>query len=118
MFPFHEAVKASAISNVLVAALCQKRWEVVGEMMERDHFHEPYRLELVPLLPSIRKCAKEFGAYGTALSGATIYFILAPYEKRQEIAEQLARVFTDMKVCELEIDHKGIIVNKEEHIGS
>ena len=45
-------------------------------------------------------------------------FILAPYEKRQEIAEQLARVFTDMKVCELEIDHKGIIVNKEEHIGS
>ncbi|TKI91514.1 homoserine kinase, partial [Bacillus cereus] len=54
MFPFHEAVKASAISNVLVAALCQKRWEVVGEMMERDHFHEPYRLELVPLLPSIR----------------------------------------------------------------
>ena len=43
MFPFHEAVKASAISNVLVAALCQKRWEVVGEMMERDHFHEPYR---------------------------------------------------------------------------
>ena len=40
------------------------------EMMERDHFHEPYRLELVPLLPSIRKCAKEFGAYGTALSGA------------------------------------------------
>lgn len=70
VFPFHEAVKASAISNVLVAALCQKKWEVVGEMMERDHFHEPYRLELVPLLPSIRKCAKEFGAYGTALSGA------------------------------------------------
>ena len=119
MFPFHEAVKASAISNVLVAALCQKRWEVVGEMMERDHFHEPYRLELVPLLPSIRKCAKEFGAYGTALSGAgPSIFILTPYEKRQEIAEQLARVFTDMKVCELEIDHKGIIVNKEEHIGS
>ncbi|TKI97155.1 homoserine kinase, partial [Bacillus cereus] len=29
-----------------------------------------------------------------------------------------ARVFTDMKVCELEIDHKGIIVNKEEHIGT
>ena len=30
VFPFHEAVKASAISNVLVAALCQK-WEVVGK---------------------------------------------------------------------------------------
>ncbi|MGG3263116.1 homoserine kinase [Bacillus paranthracis] len=118
VFPFHEAVKASAISNVLVAALCQKKWKVVGEMMERDHFHEPYRLELVPLLPSIRKCAKEFGAYGTALSGAgPSIFILTPYEKRQEIAEQLARVFTSMKVCELEIDHRGITVNKEEHIG-
>ncbi len=118
VFPFHEAVKASAISNVLVAALCQKKWKVVGEMMERDHFHEPYRLELVPLLPSIRKCAKEFGSYGTALSGAgPSIFILTPYEKRQEIAEQLARVFTSMKVCELEIDHRGITVNKEEHIG-
>ena len=31
VFPFHEAVKASAISNVLVAALCQKKWEVVGK---------------------------------------------------------------------------------------
>ena len=45
-----------------------------------------------------------------------IYFILTPYEKRQEIAEQLARVFTSMKVCELEIDHTGITVNKEERI--
>jgi len=112
-FPFYEAVKASAISNVLVAALCQKKWELVGEMMEKDHFHEPYRLELVPLLPSIRKCAKEFGAYGTALSGAgPSIFILTPYEKRQEIAEQLARVFPVMEVCELEIDHKGIFVEK------
>ncbi len=46
-----------------------------------------------------------------------LFFILTPYEKRQEIAEQLARVFTSMKVCELEIDHRGITVNKEEHIG-
>ncbi|MCT4552011.1 homoserine kinase, partial [Bacillus thuringiensis] len=74
---------------------------------------------LVPLLPSIRKCAIECCAYGTALSGAgPSIFILTPYEKRQEIAEQLARGFSDMKVCELDIDHKGIIVNKEEHIGS
>jgi homoserine kinase len=116
-FPFHEAVKASAISNVLVAALCQKKWDVVGEMMERDHFHEPYRLELVPLLPSIRKCAKEFGAFGTALSGAgPSIFILTPHEKRHEIAKQLAKVFTAMKVLELEIDHKGIVVEKEEYI--
>ena len=50
------------------------------------------------------------------LAGRTIYFILTPYEKRQEIAEQLARVFSAMKVCELEIDHTGITVNKEEHI--
>lgn len=116
-FPFHEAVKASAISNVLVAALCQKKWEVVGEMMERDHFHEPYRLELVPLLPSIRECAKEIGAYGTALSGAgPSIFILTPHEKRHEIAKQLAKIFTGMKVWELEIDHKGIVVEREKHV--
>ncbi|KEK24159.1 homoserine kinase [Bacillus gaemokensis] len=114
-FQFHDAVRASAVSNVLVAALCQKKWEIVGDMMERDQFHEPYRSELVPLLPSIRQCAKKFGAYGTALSGAgPSIFILTSYEKRQEIAEQLAKVFPDIGVCELDIDHEGIVVNREE----
>ncbi len=91
----------------------------VGEMIERDHFHEPYRLELVPLLPSIRKCAKELVRTVQHLAVRDhLIFILTPYEKRQEIAEQLARVSRYGKYGELEIDHKGIIVNKEEHIAS
>lgn len=114
-FLFHDAVRASAVSNVLVAALCQRKWEIVGEMMERDQFHEPYRSQLVPVLPDIRRYAKQFGAYGTALSGAgPSIFILTPYEKRQEIAEQLVKVFPKMKVCELEIDYEGIVVKREQ----
>ncbi|WIY62981.1 homoserine kinase [Bacillus arachidis] len=115
--PFHDAVRASAISNVLVGALCQKKWNVVGEMMERDRFHEPYRSQLVPLLSSIREYAKKFGAYGTALSGAgPSVFILTPYEKRREIAEQLGKVFPVFKVCELDIDHEGVVVKSEADI--
>ncbi|EMA6343165.1 homoserine kinase [Bacillus cytotoxicus] len=113
-FSFHHAVHASSISNVLVAALCEKKWEIVGEMMGRDPFHEPYRLQLVPLLPSVRAYAKRFGAYGTALSGAgPSLFILTPYENRQEIAEQLMKVFPKIEVCELEIDHEGVVVNTD-----
>ncbi|MDZ5609550.1 homoserine kinase, partial [Bacillus pseudomycoides] len=110
-FHFHDAVRASAVSNVLVAALCQKKWGIVGEMMEKDLFHEPYRSQLIPLLPEIRQYAKKIGAYGTALSGAgPAVFILTPYEKRQEIAVQLAKIFPVMRVCELEIDHEGTVV--------
>ncbi|WP_459501226.1 homoserine kinase [Bacillus sp. C1] len=116
-FHFHDAVRASAVSNVLVAALCQKKWGIVGEMMERDLFHEPYRSQLVPLLPLIREYAKRFGAYGTALSGAgPSVFILTPYENRQDIAEQLGKVLPAFKVCELDIDHKGVVVKREADI--
>ncbi|WJE54528.1 homoserine kinase [Bacillus cereus] len=118
IFQFHDAVRASAVSNVLVAALCQKKWEIVGEMMERDQFHEPYRSQLVPFLPAVRMYAKKFGAYGTALSGAgPSLFILTPYEKREEIAEQLVKVFPGMQVCRLEIDHEGTVVKREESAG-
>ncbi|PFK35378.1 homoserine kinase [Bacillus cereus] len=114
---FHDAVRASAISNVLVGALCQKKWDVVGEMMGRDRFHEPYRSQLVPLLSSIREYAKRFGAYGTALSGAgPSVFILTPYEKRRDIAEQLGKVFPALQVCELDIDHEGVVVKSEADI--
>ncbi|MDM5154516.1 homoserine kinase [Bacillus sp. DX1.1] len=117
-FLFADAVRASAVSNVLVAALCQKKWETVGEMMERDQFHEPYRSQLVPLLPEIRHYAKRFGAYGTSLSGAgPSVFILTPYEKRQEIAEQLVRKFPVLQVCELEIDLEGTVVKSEQSAG-
>ncbi|HGE5781200.1 homoserine kinase [Bacillus pseudomycoides] len=117
-FQFHDAVRASAVSNVLVAALCQKKWEIVGEMMERDQFHEPYRSQLVPFLHAVRMYAKKFGAYGTALSGAgPSLFILTPYEKREEVAEQLAKVFPAMQVCELEIDHEGTVVKREQSAG-
>ncbi|MBC6972342.1 homoserine kinase [Bacillus sp. Xin] len=118
IFHFHDAVRASAVSNVLVAALCQKKWGIVGEMMERDLFHEPYRSKLIPLLPEIRQYAKKIGAYGTALSGAgPAVFILTPYEKRQEIAVQLAKVFPAMQACQLEIDHEGTVVKREESAG-
>ncbi|MCD8509419.1 MAG: homoserine kinase [Bacillus sp. (in: Bacteria)] len=45
-----DAVQASSVSNVLVASLLQGRWDIVGKMMSRDLFHQPYRVGVIPEL--------------------------------------------------------------------
>ncbi|WP_163655065.1 homoserine kinase [Listeria sp. PSOL-1] len=67
---YQEAVKASAISNVLIAAILQNDMPLAGEMMERDMWHERYRAKLIPDLQHIRSLTKSLGAYAACLSGA------------------------------------------------
>lgn len=38
-----EATHGSAIANTLVASLFAQNYEMAGELMEKDVFHEPYR---------------------------------------------------------------------------
>lgn len=64
------AVKASSYGNVLSAALMNGDWEVVGEMMERDLYHHPYRKPLLPHFTAFEGIAKEYDAFGCAISGA------------------------------------------------
>ncbi len=44
-FSFQESVQASSVANVSVAAICQGDWGVLGKMMEKDPFHQPYRYD-------------------------------------------------------------------------
>ncbi|GGJ78686.1 homoserine kinase [Anoxybacillus voinovskiensis] len=69
-FSKEQAVEASAVSNVLVAALLTKNWRLAGKMMDKDVFHQPYRAPLIPELAHVQALAKEYGAFGAALSGA------------------------------------------------
>jgi homoserine kinase len=111
---YRQAVRASSVANVLVAALLQGNWEVAGKMMNEDLFHHPYRLELVPHLEEvIRVVQEETSAYGAALSGAgPTMLCLAPSKRGKEIKEKLQRHFPDFEVAVLKPAKQGVQVKK------
>lgn len=105
---FSEAVKAGAISNVLVAALLRGDYSLAGQMMKKDLYHQPYRRKLVPHMQAIEERAYSAGAFGVALSGAGPT-ILCCCEKGQGkgLLEQLRSQNGAMTYLQLEIDRKG-----------
>ncbi|WP_054859648.1 MULTISPECIES: homoserine kinase [Gracilibacillus] len=68
-FSFKESVQASSVANVSVAAICQGNWRLLGEMMKKDHFHQPYRKSLIPHYDDLLHYLNE-SALGVFLSGA------------------------------------------------
>ncbi|MEE6677549.1 homoserine kinase [Limosilactobacillus fermentum] len=68
--PFKEAVAASATANTLVAALFTGDYQLVGQLIEQDRFHEQARAHLVPELTQLRELGYQCGALATYLSGA------------------------------------------------
>ncbi|WP_018921845.1 homoserine kinase [Salsuginibacillus kocurii] len=91
---YHQAIKGSSISNVLVAAILKENWELTGKMMGRDVFHHPYRSELIPELTGMLKNISEYGAYGAALSGAgPTVLCLAPKGEGQSVQKRLEEAY-------------------------
>ena len=68
--PLKTATRGSAIANTLVASLFTQNYQMAGELMEKDVFHEPYREKLVPELLKVREVAHQKHALTTYLSGA------------------------------------------------
>ncbi|MDT2756523.1 homoserine kinase [Enterococcus asini] len=105
---YKEAVAASSIANVMVAALITGNLPVAGQMMEADHFHEKYRQDLVPHLTMIREIGHEEGAYGCYLSGAgPTVMMLAPENRAPRIMQLLQALEQDATVELLNIDREG-----------
>lgn len=67
--PLRDAVFNVGHSNLLVAALCSGRLEMIRHAM-KDALHQPYRAALVPGMARILAEATDHGALGIALSGA------------------------------------------------
>ncbi|MFC0559496.1 homoserine kinase [Halalkalibacter alkalisediminis] len=111
---YRQAVRASSVANVLVAALLQGNWEAAGKMMNEDLFHHPYRRELIPHLEEvIRVVQEETSAYGAALSGAgPTMLCLAPAKRGEEIQNKLQRHFPAFEVAVLRPAKVGIQVKK------
>ncbi|WP_078544221.1 homoserine kinase [Litchfieldia alkalitelluris] len=107
-FTHEQAVEASAISNVMIAALVTKNWALAGKMMDLDLFHQPYRKKLIPEMDDIIKAAKNTGAFGVALSGAGPTVIcFAEKGRGKSIVKDLAPLFGHLSVDELKIEKNG-----------
>jgi homoserine kinase len=105
---YKDAISGSAAANVLLAGVLSKDWKLVGEMMQSDRFHQPYRAELVPHLALIEEVVLNEGGFGAALSGAgPTVLCLASAEKSESLLTGLKERFPEFLVKELEIDNDG-----------
>lgn len=108
---YKEAVAASSIANVAIAALLTGDMVKAGQAIESDLFHERYRQELVREFATIKKVAKRNGAYATYLSGAgPTVMVLADPDKMPKIKAELEKQPFKGKLHELQVDTEGVRV--------
>ena len=110
-FSYKEAVAASSIANVAIAALLQGDLVKAGRAIESDRFHERFRQKLVREFPNIKKLAKKHGAYATYLSGAgPTIMILAPKDRAKLIQTRIEGCKYNGEVFILDVDRDGVRV--------
>ena len=108
---YKEAVAASSIANVAIAALLTGDMVKAGKAIESDLFHERYRQDLVREFATIKKVAKKNGAYATYLSGAgPTVMVLADPDKMPKIKAELAKQPFKGKLHDLQVDTEGVRV--------
>ena len=112
---YKEAVAASSIANVAIAALAKGDLRVAGKAIEADRFHERYRQQLVAEFPQVKEVAHQHEAYATYLSGAgpTIMTLL-PVEHAETFAKYLESKDLNGQVFSLKIDTTGVKVEASE----
>ena len=108
---YKEAVAASSIANVAIAALLTGDMVKAGQAIESDLFHERYRQDLVREFATIKKVAKRNGAYATYLSGAgPTVMVLAELDKMPKIKAELEKQPFKGKLHDLQVDTQGVRV--------
>ena len=108
---YKEAVAASSIANVAIAALMTGDMVKAGQAIESDLFHERYRQDLVREFATIKKVAKKNGAYATYLSGAgPTVMVLADPDKMPKIKAELEKQPFKGKLHDLQVDTEGVRV--------
>ncbi|WP_413517281.1 homoserine kinase [Carnobacterium maltaromaticum] len=111
---YSEAVKASSIANVMIAAILEGNLFLAGQMMEQDLWHEIYRKKLIPHLEKIREISQENGAYGTFLSGAgPTVLVLVPKDKLKLLMSLLKEVDNEAKIEAFDIDRVGVQISHQ-----
>jgi len=87
--PMADAVHNLGRAALLVSALSEGRFELLGEAMD-DRLHQPARAGLLPWLPALLAAARKGGAWGAALSGAgTTVCALCRADAAREVAKSM-----------------------------
>lgn len=88
-----EAVAQNALANVMILALHNKDYELMGKLMMKDSFHEPYRQPLIKEFADIKTSALDAGALATVISGAgPTVLTLAEEDNLENVLEQLGKI--------------------------
>lgn len=112
-FTFKESVQASSVANVTVAAICQGDWELLGEMMEKDHFHQPYRKSLIANYDDLYNYLRN-DAYGVFLSGAGPTMIAVVDDaKVTAILEKWKQEYPNYQWLALQVENNGVNISKQ-----
>lgn len=88
-----EAVAQNALANVMILALHNKDYELMGKLMMKDSFHEPYRQPLIKEFDDIKSKALSSGALATVISGAgPTVLTLAEEENIENVLNELRTI--------------------------
>ncbi|MBF0787011.1 MULTISPECIES: homoserine kinase [unclassified Streptococcus] len=110
-FSSKNAVAASAIANVAIAALLTGDLVEAGKAIESDLFHEPFRQKLVQEFYPIRQLGHELGVYATYLSGAgPTVMVLVEKAKEVMVKEAIDALKLDGESFILTVDRQGVRV--------
>ncbi|WP_053218771.1 homoserine kinase [Virgibacillus senegalensis] len=113
-FSFQTSVHASSMANVSVAAICQQNWSLLGKMMNKDLFHQPYRKKLVPHFESLQTYLQD-KVHGLFLSGAGPTVIaLADKDCPDSSIAEWKNQFPTCQWLKLQVDNNGMVVRKAE----
>ncbi|KGX89626.1 hypothetical protein N781_07640 [Pontibacillus halophilus JSM 076056 = DSM 19796] len=109
-FAFQKSVYQSSVSNILVGALMTERYDLIGEFMGKDVFHQPYRKRFIPHFDRIYDYMGEW-AYGTFLSGAgpTMLSLLKEPAKIDEV-NRWQEDFPQFQWIPLSVSNSGVEV--------
>lgn len=84
------AVSQNSKNNVMLLALWQGDYKLMGKLMMQDQFHEPYRQNLIAEYDEVKEMALASDAYATVISGAgPTLLTLCPEDEVDEILEEL-----------------------------
>jgi homoserine kinase len=90
--PFADAVFNVSRAALLIGALCQGRFDLLGSAFE-DRLHQPYREKLIPGMADVLAAARAQGALGAALSGAGPCLIAFAQQGAASIGDAMVGAF-------------------------
>ena len=109
---YKEAVAASSIANVAIAALFAGDLVKAGRAIQGDMFHERYRQKLVKEFVTIKELSGQYSAYATYLSGAgPTVMTLTPNDQAEALKTAIDGLGLDGETFILSVDKAGVVVD-------